>query len=779
MSANIVHPAELERRLQERLEAARSKHDPAQRSHGRASRRGFRRGSAGLAVGLVLALTATGVFADGGNLDVWVADKADYAVDTTTEGAIVEYIGDDNTTFGSAGSGVFESFLQTQDTPSEEGYNTDGDKEFDTGSSPTFNHAILVSAIPTVACESLDGFVSTTGLCWELFADINDSNANDPDAAQIQLTQLEIWLTDDAEITGYDQGGTGFGGDADLVYDFEGTVLINDVNQGSGRGDLRYLIPLDGIVLPDNCEFGSAACTTYFVVYTEWGDPADGDYKSDSGFEEWKVKTYPSLQIVKNTVGGDTTFDFAVTGDPTDPPDTSPSITTSGGTGSTPAYVIEEGTYTIDELGPPAGWTLTGAVCSFNGGAAQAYTEGADLEIDDDDHVICTFTNVRMGTIRIIKDAIPNDAQDFDFSATGLSPTSFVLDDDADGTLSNLHTYSNVLPGSYTVTETGETGWDLTDLDCDDDASTTPSTDTGATATINVDPGETVTCTYENSKRPTIIVRKVTTGTAGGPFTFTTTGGNGFTGPFDLTTLAVNTPVSQSFEIAAAGIGGDYTVTESAMPAGFVLTDVDCVVTTAGAPGTTTGQDLATKTGSIFDLSAGTTVTCTFVNSGALTTRTQGFWSTHSWLVELVWSPTGGTIDTFIHDGMTDAERTLCPGQDPLTVEEVMGGFWSNIAKQTDGDKRTKLDQARMQLAQQLLAAILNNQLFGSSPSGITIEQAKAAFCGSDISAIKAAASAMAAFNESGDAGLFTPGGSADAKHARAIADREYWDDLP
>jgi hypothetical protein len=236
--------------------------------------------------------------------------------------------------------------------------------------------------------------------------------------------------------------------------------------------------------------------------------------------------------------------------------------------------------------------------------------------------------------------------------------------------------------------------------------------------------------------------------------------------------------VSTSFEIASAGIGGNYSVTESTMPAGFVLTDVDCAVTTAGVAGTTTGQDLATKTGTITNLTAGTTVTCTFVNSGALTTRTQGFWSTHSWLVAEVWSPDGGTIHTFTHDGMTDAERSLCG--ELLAVDDVMGGFWSNIAKETDGTKRSKLDQARMQLAQQLLAAILNNQLFGSSPSGsISIDAAKDAFCTGDLAAVKAAASAMAAFNEGGDSGEFTPGGSADAKDARAIADLQFWDDLP
>lgn len=251
----------------------------------------------------VSALLVGTVLADGGTLDVQVANSLGYAVDTTTDGAIVEYIGKDNVDFGASGSGIFESFLQVQDTPKEEGYNTDGVSEFDTGSSPTFNHSVLVSEIPTVACESIDGSETGTGLCWELFADINDSNANDPNAARIQLTDLEIWFTDDNEITGYDQGGSGFGTDGDKVYDFDGTILINDVNSGSGRGDLRYLIPIENITIPADCGFGDSDCTTYFVVYTEWGETdEEGDFISDSGFEEWKVRRYPFVEVTKTAV---------------------------------------------------------------------------------------------------------------------------------------------------------------------------------------------------------------------------------------------------------------------------------------------------------------------------------------------------------------------------------------------------------------------------------------------------------------------------------------------
>ena len=207
MTANVVHPAELERMLQARVVGARARRGMSPRPP---ARRRLRLRSAVLLVGAVLTLSATAVFADAGALDVQVADSTGYEFDTTDDGAIVEYIGKDHEDFGSSGTGVINSFLQTQDTPSEEGYNTDGTKQFDTGSSPTFNRSILVSQIPVVDCEALDSTVSDpaeTGLCWELFADINDSNANDPDAAQIQLTELEIWLTTNKNITGYVQAG--------------------------------------------------------------------------------------------------------------------------------------------------------------------------------------------------------------------------------------------------------------------------------------------------------------------------------------------------------------------------------------------------------------------------------------------------------------------------------------------------------------------------------------------------------------------------------------------
>ena len=52
------------------------------------------------------------------------------------------------------------------------------------------------------------------------------------------------------------------------------------------------------------------------------------------------------------------------------------------------------------------------------------------------------------GTLVVVKEATPDDPQDFDFTTDGgLSPPSFSLDDDSDGTLSNTQTFDDLAPG--------------------------------------------------------------------------------------------------------------------------------------------------------------------------------------------------------------------------------------------------------------------------------------------------------------------------------------------
>lgn len=103
------------------------------------------------------------------------------------------------------------------------------------------------------------------------------------------------------------------------------------------------------------------------------------------------------------------------------------------------------------------------------------------------------------GTITIVKDAVPDNPQDFDFTTTGTGLSDFSLDDDADATLPNTRTFTGLAAGSYSVTEAVVAGWGLTGLACTDPDNGSTADLAARTATIDLDPGETVTCTYTNT----------------------------------------------------------------------------------------------------------------------------------------------------------------------------------------------------------------------------------------------------------------------------------------
>jgi hypothetical protein len=101
---------------------------------------------------------------------------------------------------------------------------------------------------------------------------------------------------------------------------------------------------------------------------------------------------------------------------------------------------------------------------------------------------------------------------------------------------------------------------------------------------------------------------------------------------------------------------------------------------------------------------------------------------------------------------------------------KVLGAFWSAIPKKSNNQKRTTLDQARMQLLQQLVAAELNASAFGSVPTVGSFAAWETALCGTNTAAIQTAHQQASSFNSSGDSSTFTPGTSADSKTARALA---------
>ncbi len=168
----------------------------------------------------------------------------------------------------------------------------------------------------------------------------------------------------------------------------------------------------------------------------------------------------------------------------------------------------------------------------------------------------------------------------------------------------------------------------------------------------------------------------------------------------------------------------------------------------------------------------------------SLATRTPGYWATHyNFTMYVFENQLGGSI----HIGSC------------LTIndmDDLMGGFWSNIAKTSTGLDRSKvpganfgtgLDQARMQLMQQLLAAILNNAADGSTPTNVTLAQAGIDFCTGSAATILADAGFLGTFNNSGDNIAFPPGTpglslqniSIGGKTAKALSDFVFWNIMP
>lgn len=293
------------------------------------------------------------------------------------------------------------------------------------------------------------------------------------------------------------------------------------------------------------------------------------------------------------------------------------SFDASGGTD--PAYVdfnltdaaapndqtLKPGSYSVVE-GLLAGWDLTGLTCDDANGSVSPGTRTANITLDPGETVRCTFTNTQRGTIKIVKNALPDDAQDFAFTRS--FGANFTLDDDTNATLQNNVVFTNLVPGSYSVSEGAVAGWDLTGLTCSDTNST--GSTTTRTANISLDPGEYVTCTFTNTKRGTIIVEKQTLPN-GAPGSFTFTG-----------TAAGSIPDNGTITVSNL-VPGTYTSTE-ADPSGmlFALTSIVCNDGSSANPST---GNLTTRTAT-FRLDPGETVRCVFTNTKDFHPGTIGFW---------------------------------------------------------------------------------------------------------------------------------------------------------
>ena len=158
---------------------------------------------------------------------------------------------------------------------------------------------------------------------------------------------------------------------------------------------------------------------------------------------------------------------------------------------------LAPGTYSVAES-VPAGWSLVGATCDD-----QSPVSAIDLQAGET--VTCTFVNDEQpepppGQIVVVKQVVDGSdtSQSFDFAAS-YDADGFSLSDGQQNSSGDL------APGTYSVAESVPAGWSLVGATCDDQS---------PVAAIDLQAGETVTCTFVNLQDQVEASIVVTVGTA-------------------------------------------------------------------------------------------------------------------------------------------------------------------------------------------------------------------------------------------------------------------------
>jgi hypothetical protein len=258
-----------------------------------------------------------------------------------------------------------------------------------------------------------------------------------------------------------------------------------------------------------------------------------------------------------------------------------------GGTDLTYPYLrtftVDAGSYNITEI-VPAGWILYNITITDPTGDSLTYPEvrNATLVVAVGEVVTVKFENWKLPRLTIIKDAIPDDPQDFQIEGNaemtypdGIHVFSFsiTLDDDTDPTYSNQTTFTEIMgifPGTYDVNETVPSGWNLTNIYIEDPTGDSTKYIDTANASLVLGPGEWINVTFENTKQGKITVIKNSIPDGPQDFTFD---GNVTDTPFILDDDGgsdANYMNYSTFEVDP----GVYNVTEILPPIIWRLTDI-------------------------------------------------------------------------------------------------------------------------------------------------------------------------------------------------------------
>jgi hypothetical protein len=349
----------------------------------------------------------------------------------------------------------------------------------------------------------------------------NDLNGNGvKDGSDVGLAGWTITLTPGPVVDVTDANGLyEFADLADGTYTVCETFQANwtqtfpTTDPGNCTDGNGYSITLSGGNIVTGMDFGNAQTGTIVVVKNVIGNPDPTDFTFQNNFGNGNPS---SFQLDEDTNG------------------TLP---------SSRSFTVTAGTYSVSE-DALAGWQMESATCS-DGSPVNGVVVSAG------ETVTCTFVNEELVSITLVKNTVGGDGT-FDFDATGTElPTDIDLT-----TVGN--TASQTFTGldqdnTYTIAENVPAGWDLTSATCT--GGETPND-------ISPDIGEDVTCTFTNTKRPTLTVTKIVVNDNGGTlgvsdFPLFIDGGSVTSGTQNISTVGAHTVSETSNSGYTATIGGD------------------------------------------------------------------------------------------------------------------------------------------------------------------------------------------------------------------------------
>jgi hypothetical protein len=493
------------------------------------------------------------------------------------------------------------------------------------------------------------------------------------------------------------------------------------------------------------------------------GDSVDANKRYVAGALEI-TKVIEGLNTVVNASAINDTFTVTVTG-PSYPIGYDIVFTLTGGVLQTPTTVglsqIIPGEYTVTEADAGTEWTEVVA------------TSPVTVVASATSSVMVTNTYVP-GSLEVTKElvlggySLPVNAS-FDVAVTGPSypggtTLTFAV---VDGVVVGPQTLANLIPGEYVVTENNPgIAWTVT-----------------GGGNVAVNSGEQAESIVTNTlKQPhtTIAIHASTQETLPGEnviFTITDTndGAVPLTNPSVVLTYGSTTVTLDKTHYYVSGDTNDdgvMDVGEAWVWSYSVLISANTTFNVAGHGLDPLGNDISPENG--YTTEAGSVVV-----KVVGTTRTLGFWQTHTDFTSLILGSEFGTDGLLIGNHSTHKAGTAT-GAGGLTQAELFGGFYAPIAKTTTGAKRTPVDQARIQLLQQLLAAKLNCVAFGCMATVQTsISNADVAYATGNKATIISSAGLLDAFNNSGDAyaipAELPATGKATPKDSQSLANKAFW----